>query len=128
MKKELEATAAPYKRELLMDYNREQELLRRSLFALDRLRDLDIITGPGRNDHLYEDHEWRGFEYSSLKIFGEIVSDLNNRPFVRKYNDVLQMIVRRIRNLQEKQRYVQAERWNDLFNQLELVMMEVICA
>lgn len=128
MEKKLEATSAPYKRELLMDYRREQEFLRISLFCLDRLRDLDTITGPGRNDHTYEDHEWRSFEYSSLKIFGEIVSNLNNRPFVHKYSDILQMIIRRIRNLQEEQRYVQAERWNDLFNQFELVMMEVICA
>ena len=101
------------------DYRNAERRLRKTIHLLQKLESVDRLVAL--NDlKEYSDREWLGFEKSATHRLSEVVSDLRNTEFVLEHSHIIDNLVRVIRDRQEEGKFVQAEKWNNIFNHYEL--------
>lgn len=104
------------------DYSKEKKRLGKTIHLLGKLEVVDRLTALN-DKRVYSDSSWLSYEATALQRFSEVVSDLRNVDFVREYSHVIEGLVLVIRNRQDEGKFVQAEKWNNLFNHYEITRM-----
>lgn len=87
---------------------------------LKKLQTVDVMVAGEVDGKTYTPEAWRDYESTALQRFSEVVSNLRNVNFIQEYSFVIERIILRIRRRQDEGKFVQAEKWNDLFNHYEI--------